>query len=151
MKRVFKITLFFIAAIITVIVYLAADLLHFLNYTTDLNENCKSLNELGNYLDYDMLIKDLKKEINESDFKFEDDRDLYIFCSKYKDLDYHYEGYKRFVFPTCKIGKVYDVLIKDISIDGAEYTVCIDFSIKPGLFFNTEIVDVNTAATPHLT
>lgn len=144
MKQLLKIISIFISVVIIIGIYLAADFKHFLKFATDMNENCQSLNELGNYLDYDMLINDLKHQIDESDFNFSSDRALYTLCSKYQDLEYHYDGYQQIVFPTCKMGRIYDVLIKDIEIDGTEYTVCIDFSIKPGLFFNTEIVDIDT-------
>lgn len=144
LKKVFRAMIILVSAVMLVILYLAADFWHFWNFATDMNENCKSLNELENYLGYDMLIKDLKQEIDEKDFRFSEDKDLYALCSKYKDLQYHYDRCQQLVFPTCKMGTIYDSLIKDITVDGTEYTVCIDFSLKPGLFFNTEIVDFDT-------
>lgn len=113
------------------------------HFVEDLNYNCAGIGDLTNYIDYDMLSRDLKALISKEDFKFSTTEEKFQFCRLLSDLDYEYEADPNNVYSTDQIGR--NDLAQRITIEGKEYIISVSITFKPGWFFTPKIVDLDAS------
>ena len=142
MKKLYKIAGALVLAAFLCYENHAANRAYCEHFVKELMYNCKDLSDLSDYINYNMLSKDLKKQIRKSDFKILNDIEIYEFCKKTMDLNYEYSGDLHRTSTTYKY--IENDLAKTITVDGTPYTVSVDLRCKPGFFFNPKIVDLDT-------
>ncbi|WP_303800491.1 hypothetical protein [Ruminococcus flavefaciens] len=113
------------------------------HFVEELNYNCKGIGDLNNYIDYDMLSRDLKARISKENFKFSTTEEKYQFCSLISDLDYECEGNPNNVYSTDQIGR--NDLAQRITVDGNRYLISVTIVFKPRWFFKPQIVDLDAS------
>lgn len=135
--------------IVLLVTVLFVPFLYFVNkqqcyhFVEELNYNCKGIGDLNNYIDYDMLSGDLKKNISKDDFIFSNTEEKYHFCNFISGLDYEYEGNPNNVYSTDQIGR--NDLAQRITVDGKRYLISVTIVFKPRWFFKPQIVDLDAS------
>ncbi|SHM54023.1 hypothetical protein [Ruminococcus flavefaciens] len=144
-----KLAAAFAVIALSVLFWFIANKLYSENYIENLEENCTGISDLSNYIDYNMLSSDMKKYISERDFKFSTDEEKYEFCNKYRSLNYIYDarGNWKNIYPTDKMGNLFDILKEDITVNGTTYTIYVSLIFKTRPFLTTQIVDLDTGIT----
>lgn len=142
-KLLLKVFLASLLVFVFVVVLYSASKRQCYHFVENLNYNCNGIGDLTNYIDYNMLSKDLKELIAKDDFKFSNTEEKYQFCNLIKDLDYEYKGKPNNVYSTNQLGR--NDLAQRITIDGKRYLISVSIVFKPSLFFKPQIVDLDAS------
>jgi len=131
-KKIFPFIL--IIVVLSFIICLYANNLCHVNcyhYVKNLGEECYGIRDLDAFVYYDMLSSEYKKNINENEFTFNSDEDIWLVCQKFKFVNSNY-NFKKTTYSTHSLR--HNPLCAQIVIDKRIYNIIFDITFVPKIF-----------------
>ena len=140
--KIIKYSILVILAIVVMVVVNIIESIGCHDYVDNLCYECTDIDDLTNYIDYNMLSKDLKELISKDNFVFSNTEEKYHFCNFISGLDYEYEGNPNNVYST---NQFRNDLAERITINDKRYLISVTIVFKPRWFFKPQIVDLDAS------
>ena len=140
-EKIIKFSILIILTICLLSIVYKLESIECYDYVDDLCYECNDIDDLTNYIDYNMLSKSLKQLISKDNFVFSNTEEKYHFCNLIMNLDYDYNRNNN-VYST---NQFRNDLAERITIDDKRYLISVTIVFKPRWFSKTQIVDLDAS------
>ena len=120
-EKIIKFSILIILTICLLSIVYKLESIECYDYVDDLCYECNDIDDLTNYIDYNMLSKSLKQLISKDNFVFSNTEEKYHFCNLIMNLDYDYNRNNN-VYST---NQFRNDLAERITIDDKRYLISV--------------------------